>query len=168
MGGGKRKNKKLARKQNNAGGKYVPKPNPVSDNKAVPVAATEGGDYRELYVRWTAREIDRLANDGRRWDLNAKETIELLKFLDELTNRTWGEWESERTDGRKRHHDHAITDLNSEAQDRLQELEMNEERIFRFRLSGPCRLWGFRSGALFRVLWYDPEHAVYPVSKRHT
>lgn len=170
MGGGKRKRKKLTRKQNNAGGKKVPQFNPVSDGKTVPSTATNSGAYRREFVRWTAREIDDAngAKDGRRWDLNASETMELLKFLDELTGKTWGEWESETSNGRKRHHDHAVTDLTPVAQDRLRQLDENEERIFRFRLKGKCRLWGFRSGDLFRVLWYDPEHSVYPVSKRHT
>lgn len=170
MGGGKRARKKLARQQNNAGGKNVPPLNPVAGDKTVPSTATNSGAYRREFVRWTAREIDDVngAKDGRRWDLKASETLELLKFLDELTGKTWGECENETANGHKRHHDHAIKDLTPEAQDRLRHLDENEERIFRFRLKGKCRLWGFRSGDLFRVLWYDPEHAVYPVSKRHT
>lgn len=170
MGGGKRKRKKLARQQNNSGGKNVPQLNLVAGGKAVPSMATDGGSYKNAFVRWTAREIDDVsgANDGRRWDLSAREAMELLKFLDELTGKTWGECENEMANGRKRHHDHAITDLTTVAQSRLRQLDENEERIFRFRLKGKCRLWGFRSGDLFRVLWYDPEHSVYPVSKRHT
>ena len=170
MGGGKRRGKRIARKQNNAGGKKVPQFNPVSARKNVPSTATNSDAYRRKFVQWTAREIDDVngAKAGRRWDLNASETMELLKFLDELTHKTWGEWESEMSNGRQRHHDHAVTDLTPVAQDRLRQLDENEERIFRFRLKGKCRLWGFRSGDLFRVLWYDPEHSVYPVSKRHT
>lgn len=170
MGRKKREKKKLARQQNNAGGKYVPPVSPVANGKTVPSTATDSGAYRGELVRWTAREIDDVngAKDGRRWDLNASETMELLKFLDELTGKTWGECENETAGGHKRHHDHAITDLTPVAQERLRQLDENEERIFRFRLKGKCRLWGFRSGTLFRVLWYDPEHAVYPVSKRHT
>ncbi|MDK8636685.1 hypothetical protein QP866_02440 [Corynebacterium imitans] len=55
-----------------------------------------------------------------------------------------------------------------DAEKRLSELPAVEERLFRFRLSGEARLWGFRSGALFRILWYDPEHQVSPVSLRNT
>ena len=170
MGSKKRERKKLARKQNNAGGKYVPPFNASGGHKEVPGSATLSDSYKSNHVRWTAREIDNVtdAGDGRRWDLNASETMELLKFLDELTGKTWGECENEMANGHKRHHDHAITDLTPVAQDRLRQLDENEERIFRFRLKGKCWLWGFRSGDLFRVLWYDPEHKVYPVNKRHT
>ncbi len=170
MGRKNRQKKKLARQQNNAGGKYVPPVNPAAGDKTVPPTATNSGAYKREFVRWTAREIDDVsgAKDGRRWDLDASETMELLKFLDELTGKTWGEWEGDRASGHKRHHDHPVTDLTPVAQERLRQLDENEERIFRFRLKGKCRLWGFRSGNLFRILWYDPEHSVYPVSKRHT
>lgn len=170
MAGGKRNKKKLARKKANANGKYVPPVNASSSAKSVPSAATNSDSYREMLVRWTAREIDVVPSDddGRRWELSSKETVELLKFLDDLTGKTWGQCEGEVSGRHKRNHDHAITDLSDIAQDRLRQLDENEERVFRFRLSGKCRLWGFRSGDLFRVLWYDPEHKVYTVEKRYT
>lgn len=34
--------------------------------------------------------------------------------------------------------------------------------IFRFRLSGEKRLWGFRKGATFHAVLWDPEHKVFP------
>lgn len=170
MGSGKRKKKKLARQRNNAGGKYVPPVVATADNKKVPASATQDVSYKNELVRWTAREIDEVpgAGDGRRWHLSANETVELLRFLDDLTKKTWAQCESEMANGRRRNHDHAITELTKTAQERLRHLDQNEERVFRFRLSGTCRLWGFRSGSLFRVLWYDPEHKVYPVKKHHT
>ena len=170
MGSGKRKKKKLARQRNNAGGKYVPPVVATADNKKVPVSATQDASYKNELVRWTAREIDEVpgAADGCRWDLSANETVELLRFLDDLTKKTWAECENEGTKGHRRNHDHAINELSKAAQNRLRQLDQNEERVFRFRLSGACRLWAFRSGSLFRVLWYDPEHKVYPVKKRHT
>lgn len=170
MGSGKRKAKKLARQQNNAGGKRVPTVNAVSGDKKVPDNATTGGSYKKSFVGWTAREIDNAIgeNHGCRWSLKEDETIGLLKFLEELTQKTWRECENEMSGGHKKNHDHAITDLNAIAQDRLRTLDENEERVFRFRLGGACRLWGFRSGDLFRILWYDPDHKVYPVNKRHT
>lgn len=170
MGSGKRKKKKLARQRNNAGGKYVPPVVATADNKKVAASTIQDVSYKNELARWTAREIDEVlgAGDGRRWDLSANETVELLRFLDHLTKKTWAECENEGAKGHWRNHDRAINDLSKAAQERLRHLDQNEERVFRFRLSGTCRLWGFRSGSLFRVLWYDPEHKVYPVKKRHT
>jgi hypothetical protein len=39
---------------------------------------------------------------------------------------------------------------------------MVEEDIYRFRLGNKRRLWGFRRVNLFEILWYDPDHNVYP------
>lgn len=66
---------------------------------------------------------------------------------------------------RARNHDHEVPELGKAAQNRIKQLPEAEERIFRFRLSNKTRLWGFRSGDLFRVLWYGPKHKVYPVGR---
>jgi len=42
------------------------------------------------------------------------------------------------------------------------ELGHSGESIFRFRLSNMRRLWGFRVVNQFQILWYDPEHNIYP------
>lgn len=168
--GGKRAGKKLARQNNNAKAKSVPGVQAVKRGKHVPVGALDSDSYLDEHVRWTAREIDEVPGEIKklRWDLKAKEAVELLKFLEEISGKTWRECWNEMSDGHKRNHDHAVSDLPKEAQARLQQLDDGEERVFRFRLTGSCRLWGFRSGNLFRILWYDPNHRVYPVEKRHT
>ncbi len=63
-----------------------------------------------------------------------------------------------------------IKDLCSEAQKRLAEIKIIEfeEELFSLRLSGKERLWGIREHHLFKILWWDPRHDVYPVSKKHT
>jgi hypothetical protein len=63
-----------------------------------------------------------------------------------------------------------IKDLCSEAQKRLTELKVIrfEEELFSLRLSGKERLWGIRERHFFKILWWDPRHEVYPVSKKHT
>lgn len=121
-------------------------------------------------VEWTMRDmdIDEHARDGRRWDLKAQELKKLFIFLEYVVTQTWQEIESEGAGGHRRNHAHPVTDLSKQVQKRLREIGDGEEQIFRFRLDGSTRLWGFRSGNLFRVLWYDPEHQVYPVPQRHT
>lgn len=173
MGRGNRKQKKLARQQNNASGKYVPTVSPAANGKTVPDTATRDQSYREKLVRWTVSELDENSGiDGCRWELSSKETKELLTFLDDVSKKTWKECLTETVmSGRKkrpRNHDHTVSEIGKAAQARISQLPEAEERIFRFRLASEVRLWGFRSGDLFRVLWYDPEHSVYPVSKRKT
>lgn len=170
MSDGKRKRKKLARQSNNARGKHVPLLNQVADNKKAPVSATSNGldSYREKFVRWTVSELDDDSGiKGCRWELSSKETRELLTFLDTVSKKTWKECLAETVmSGKKkraRNHDHTVSSLGKAAQARIKQLPQAEERIFRFRLSNEVRLWGFRSDDLFRILWYDPEHKVYPL-----
>jgi hypothetical protein len=40
--------------------------------------------------------------------------------------------------------------------------------MFRFRLAGERRLWGYRVGRTFHVVWWDWDHKVYPTEKKHT
>jgi hypothetical protein len=47
------------------------------------------------------------------------------------------------------------------AERRLDEV-MEEQELFRFRVSATVRLWGFIKGSVFHVLWWDANHKVYP------
>ncbi|MFH8892980.1 hypothetical protein [Streptomyces sp. NPDC017949] len=40
--------------------------------------------------------------------------------------------------------------------------------IHRLRFQGKQRLYGFFDGNTFHVVWWDPEHQVYPSTKRKT
>lgn len=93
---------------------------------------------------------------------------ELLHFLCEMSKLTWGQILGQASGpARSRHKKHHAMDFDTvcpEAQARLAELRLDEifEELFRFRLSGKCRLWGFRIDSTFYVLWWDPKHAIYP------
>jgi hypothetical protein len=66
--------------------------------------------------------------------------------------------------------DYPIAELPSrEARERLVELEYDDEdRISRLRVTSRGRLYGFRRDAQFYALWWDPEHEIYPSTKKHT
>jgi hypothetical protein len=40
---------------------------------------------------------------------------------------------------------------------------VDSEDLFRFRLGNLPRLWGFRMVNFLYLLWYDPEHEIYPI-----
>jgi hypothetical protein len=86
----------------------------------------------------------------------------------EMGRLKWSEIESQRTGGRNRHrkhHSQQISCIEATAQSDLNRLKLSEifgDELFRFRLSGEQRLWGFRNGRVFHVLWWDPGHDVYP------
>ncbi|HZF13786.1 MAG TPA: hypothetical protein VFE33_33760 [Thermoanaerobaculia bacterium] len=68
-----------------------------------------------------------------------------------------------------RNHAVAIDRICDVAVDRLEEIGQGDtEELVSLRLSGPERVWGIRTGNVFMVLWWDPEHAVCPALLRHT
>ena len=63
----------------------------------------------------------------------------------------------------------AVERICKEAQDRLTALKLDDiDELFELRLSGKERVWGTITGSIFNLLWWDPEHTVYPVAKKHT
>ncbi len=99
----------------------------------------------------------------------------LVDFICEMAKLTWGQIEAQRVgtqEGyRRRNHSQEIKRLTRAAQQDLMKRKLPEkfdETMFRFRLSGEQRLWGFRKGNVFHVVWWDPEHRVYPTEKAHT
>lgn len=66
-------------------------------------------------------------------------------------------------------HSVSIGQICSDARKWLREkrLEDNDE-LFSLHLAGKQRIWGIRDGRVLKVLWWDPNHTVYPVQKKHT
>ena len=114
-----------------------------------------------------------LRNGDERWTytFTAEDALELLGFISEMARLTWAEIERQQTGGQNRHrkhHDQPVETLCKEAQDDLSKAKLGEifgDTIFRFRLSGEKRLWGFREECTFHVVLWDPAHAVCPVDQ---
>lgn len=46
-----------------------------------------------------------------------------------------------------------------EVQDRVSDL-------FSLHIDGKTRIYGIRDGRALKLLWYDPDHTVYPMTKK--
>ncbi|WP_444962762.1 hypothetical protein [Nocardiopsis sp. M1B1] len=58
---------------------------------------------------------------------------------------------------------------NKQAKERLEHLRLADQtRISRLRMNGPGRLYGFVDENVFHVVFWDPEHAIWPSAKKHT
>lgn len=58
---------------------------------------------------------------------------------------------------------------NKSARERLEAVGLADmTRIWRLRIGGTGRLYGFLIDNVFHVLWWDPQHEVWPSKKRHT
>jgi hypothetical protein len=57
----------------------------------------------------------------------------------------------------------------AEAAVRLDSIGLGDmTRISVLRLQGEPRLYGFLEGHVFHVVWWDPEHKIWPPKLKHT
>lgn len=94
---------------------------------------------------------------------------EVVQFMVEMSKLTWAGIEAMRSGPsharHKKHHSQSVGALGTDARERVRQLRLNEtfdDDVFRFRLTGRKRLWGYRTGSVFHVLWWDPDHKVCP------
>lgn len=134
------------------GYKKVPKVAPVSP----------GDDHQAAPVLWSFAYFDDY--DWRRTAGGTSEPVsfvDVAKKLKEYSARTWHQIKADRA------RDHAAEPhkLCKEARDRLVEIQLDDiDELFRFRFTGPQRLWGCQCNQHFVVLWWDPDHQVWPIS----
>ena len=92
--------------------------------------------------------------------------VDLLRKLANFERMTIGELFHTGEEPGK-HYD--VDDMPTHVKNRLTDIERDDEtRLSRLRLDGTCRLYGVLREHIFHVLWWDPEHEVYPSPKRHT
>lgn len=91
----------------------------------------------------------------------------LKKHLHHLETMTWNELlraSGGRSQGNN-HHSISVDRLSDSAIQRLVDLKLDDiDELFSLRLTGKIRLWGIKDGRVLKLLWYDEEHTVYPLS----
>lgn len=118
------------------------------------------GDVPHFGFKWA----DRTTDEAWAFKPSPEDARELMRFLCQMGRLTWREIEQQQAGGHKKHHDQLIESLGSDAQRNIARNKLDEifgDSIFRFRLSGQKRLWGFRDSRTFHAVWWDPNHKVY-------
>jgi hypothetical protein len=75
---------------------------------------------------------------------------------------TWREIRQLTAGGHRRHHFQPVESVCQEAQNRFEDLQLDLEQLFRLRHGSTLRIWGHLVGPVFRIIWYDRQHRVYP------
>lgn len=103
------------------------------------------------------------------------EASEVLRFMCSISTTSWAELRAMQTGNsgkrHRKHHEIPIESLAATAQQDLVRRKLDEvvgDDVFRFRLDGTSRLWGFEVDGIFHVLWWDPNHEICPSEKSHT
>ncbi|OAD21029.1 hypothetical protein THIOM_003223 [Candidatus Thiomargarita nelsonii] len=98
-------------------------------------------------------------------NIDAKKWQEILQKLGHFETRTWADIKN---DG----NNHAVEIQNSpnpEVPKRLIDIHLDDiDELFSLRLSGKERVWGILEGHILKILWWDPNHEVWPSTKKHT
>jgi hypothetical protein len=111
---------------------------------------------------------DRATREAWAFKPDGDSAPDLFGFLCDMAKLKWSDIERQQTGGKRRrrkHHSQPIHSLEHAAQADLRKRRLDEtfgDEIFRFRLGGKSRLWGFRNERVFHVIWWDPDHLVYP------
>ncbi|MGN0390374.1 MAG: hypothetical protein ACI4L2_06130 [Wujia sp.] len=95
---------------------------------------------------------------------------EIFPRLKALETQTWKEI---LVTGNKQNHSINVEDLNKVAQDRLAQKYIEAESLISLRVTGNHRLYGYMTGRVFNILWYDDNHGdnhtcVCRSHKKHT
>lgn len=178
-----RKNEKLLKQQEKSvrlaetvSNEIVPRSQHSPSDSQSPRASANPDNIMQMHMSYELfscadREGEWSWGQHRNWcqpDAKAADACIIRATMLEMSCLTWAEIFSQMT-GRKnrhkKHHSQSWDSLCNEAQERWLEIERSEEELFRFRTGSKSRIWGFRQGRVFNVVWWDAEHQVYPTEK---
>ena len=131
------------------------------------IALDGEGEHRPL---WRLSLLDAEYVGQWHWQIDRTTTTRIVRFLTEMERLTWREiWDQQAGGERRRGAKHKLIPVDhlcKEAQQRIREIRLDDwEELFRFRLSGPERLWGILTDETPRVfypVWWDPDHKICP------
>ncbi|TCO33049.1 hypothetical protein EV652_10348 [Kribbella steppae] len=97
------------------------------------------------------------------------ETAKLIEVLGKLGNIESMTWKELLAPDNILAKQYEVEKMPAHAQKRLTDINRADlTQLVRFQLSGKNRLYGFLVDHVFHVLWWDPEHQVWPSKLRHT
>ncbi len=137
----------------------------TADDRPKALGRLEGDEGQRLKPVFSFSITDRAYQGEWGWPLlTAAEAVVLVHFMCDMCALTWDEVRAQTASGHKRHHYHPVASVCADAQKRIEDLELDDMpvKMFRFRLTGEQRLWGWEENGVFHALWWDPNHRVYP------
>ncbi len=104
---------------------------------------------------------------GWRQVASTEALVEIWERLIGFESMTWREI---LVSSREQNHRVGIHKLRPEAQARLEKIEQSDiDHLISLRISSRGRVWGIlESRGVLALLWWDPEHQVYPSTKKDT
>lgn len=149
------------------GGRKRVKSKEFADNKKIPRSLEDPEGYLKKHPVWAFQHCDL---EHEKWSLLNCEAFynNIMNKLISYEGMTWAEIQSA-SGGKKKgtnSHFESISELKKEAQKRAIELHLDVDELFSLRLTGTLRLYGILENGVFSVIWYDPNHEIYPLKNR--
>lgn len=139
----------------------------VADYKKTPKSLEDPEGYLKKHPVWAFQHCDL---EHERWSLLNCNTFyeDIMDKLSSYERMTWAEIQSASGGKKKGTNNHFayISKLDKEAQKRAMELHLDVDELFSLRLTGTLRLYGILENGIFSIIWYDPNHEIYPLKDR--
>lgn len=97
--------------------------------------------------------------------LSAQIALKVRQQLASYEKKTWEESQGSGSAGTLKKI--SIGELPTPAKQRLERLKLDDfGDVWELRLGGKPRVWGLRHDDVCYLLWWDPDHSVFPAAKR--
>lgn len=139
---------------------------PIEPSKSPKHTENPESYYQQAPV-WAFNLLDR---NHPKWGLSNIDNLysHIIEKLISYEGMTWDEIikaSGGRSHGNNNHFED-ISSLSPAAQKRWRELNLEQyDRIFSLRLAGKHRLYGILLNGIFRIIWSDQCHEIYPLDK---
>lgn len=118
----------------------------------------QGGDPEQYYSQnpaWTFANSDQEMWPFTQEHIGELIWDEILPRLKALESQTWNEI---LVRDKKKNHSINVEELSKIAQDRLANRFIEAESLISLRVTGNHRIYGYMTGRVFNILWYDDDH----------
>jgi hypothetical protein len=153
--------KKVPTPIENVSGTKTPKTSFDVSGKKVPKSA-EGVNYLELKASWRVNKIQTVEPYG--WHgLNFDQFNYIKEKLSNFETMTWGEIF---VGAKKQNHSIPVAQLRCEHARRWMRNNMPDQlELWTIRFTGPERVWGVFSEGAYQIVFWDPNHLIYPTQR---
>lgn len=130
-----------------------------------PRSRKRASNFDQMRPVWSFAIADKEGVESLYSDRSCREWCStILAKLRDFESMTWADIKRQTNRaGKTRNHYVATRNLTRSARERLEKLKQDDvERLFSLRLSSRIRIYGIVDGHILKIIWYDPEHRLYP------
>jgi hypothetical protein len=121
-------------------------------------------DFNAMRPAWRLAQIDLICPDD--WKDNHKlDAPTLDRIKQRLSNFETMPWKESIS---KHSHPIEVAKLCKGARERLDKRQIDATLLVSLRCTQTERIWGIRRENVLSLMWWDPNHQVYPVEKKNT